>query len=108
MLHFQFPSDTEILGSVCFLETMATSPFLLAFQELSQSVSGLHVILHLYWLGQKVHSGFSVRCNGKIQTNFLANPIFYSYVLKHPVNSNVHSKQVHCIAYCTQASTAVV
>lgn len=36
MLHFQFPSDTEILGSVCFLETMATSPFLLAFQELSK------------------------------------------------------------------------
>ena len=30
----------------------------------------------LYWVGQKVHLGFFVRCFGKIQTNFLANPIY--------------------------------
>ena len=28
-----------------------------------------------YWVGQKVHSGFSVRCYRKTWTNFLANPI---------------------------------
>ena len=30
----------------------------------------------LYWVGQKVRSGFSVRSYGKTQTNFLANPIY--------------------------------
>ena len=30
-----------------------------------------------YWVGQKVHSGFSVKGYGKTQTNFLANPILY-------------------------------
>ena len=29
----------------------------------------------MYWVGQKVCSGFPVRCCGKIRTNFLANPI---------------------------------
>ena len=28
-----------------------------------------------YWVGQKVHSGFSVRWHRKTQQNFLANPI---------------------------------
>ena len=28
-----------------------------------------------YWVGQKVHSGFSIRCYRKTQTKFLANPI---------------------------------
>ena len=32
-----------------------------------------------YWVSQKVHSGFSVRCYGKPQMNSLANPIFCSY-----------------------------
>ena len=31
---------------------------------------------YMYWVGQKVHSGFSVRCYGKTQTNFLANLIY--------------------------------
>ena len=31
---------------------------------------------HAYWVGQKVHSGFSIRCYGKTPTNFLANPIY--------------------------------
>ena len=26
-----------------------------------------------YWAGQKVYSGFSARCYGKIQTNLLVN-----------------------------------
>ena len=30
-----------------------------------------------YWAGQEVRSGFSVRCYGKIRTNFLVNLIFY-------------------------------
>ena len=29
-----------------------------------------------YWVGQKVHSGFSITSYGKTQINFLANPIF--------------------------------
>ena len=29
----------------------------------------------MYWLGQKVHSGFSISAHKKTQTNFLANPI---------------------------------
>ena len=28
-----------------------------------------------YWVGQKVGLGFSIRCYGKTQTNFLAKPI---------------------------------
>ena len=28
-----------------------------------------------YWVGQKVHLNFSIRCNGKIQTNVLGNSI---------------------------------
>ena len=28
-----------------------------------------------YWVGQKVHSGFSIRCYRKTQTKLLANPI---------------------------------
>ena len=32
----------------------------------------------LYWVGQKVHLGFSVRCYVKTQVNVLANPIRYS------------------------------
>ena len=31
-----------------------------------------------YWVGQKVHLGFSVWSDGKTQTNFVANPIFFS------------------------------
>ena len=31
---------------------------------------------NLYWLGQKVHLGFSIPCYRKTQTNFLANSIF--------------------------------
>ena len=33
-----------------------------------------------YWVGQKVHLGFSVQSNGKTQMNFLTNPIQYVYV----------------------------
>ena len=33
------------------------------------------LIVLIYWVGQEVHSGFSVRCYGKTQMNFLANPI---------------------------------
>ena len=29
-----------------------------------------------YWVGPKVHSDFTIKWNGKTQTNFLANPIF--------------------------------
>ena len=29
----------------------------------------------IYWVGQKVHPGFSVTSHGKTQTNFLANPM---------------------------------
>ena len=29
----------------------------------------------MYWVGQKVHLGFSLRCYGKTWTNLLANPI---------------------------------
>ena len=31
-----------------------------------------------YWVGQKVHLDFSLRCYGKSQTNLLANPILPS------------------------------
>ena len=30
----------------------------------------------IYCVGQKFHSCFSLRCAGKTQTNFLANPIY--------------------------------
>ena len=33
--------------------------------------------LQLYWAGHEVHSGFSVRCYVKTQTNFLANLVLY-------------------------------
>ena len=29
--------------------------------------------LHMYWVGQKVHLGFSVRCYGRARMKFLAN-----------------------------------
>ena len=29
--------------------------------------------LHMYWVGQKVHLGFSIRCYGKAGVKFLAN-----------------------------------
>ena len=32
----------------------------------------------LYWVDQKVHSGFSIRCFGKTQMNFLADAILLS------------------------------
>ena len=32
-----------------------------------------------YWVGQKVHLGFPIRCYGKIRTNFLANPIWEAW-----------------------------
>ena len=31
--------------------------------------------LKKFWVGQEVHPGFSIRCCGKTQTNFSANPI---------------------------------
>ena len=34
----------------------------------------------IYWVGQKVHSCFSIRCNGKTQTNFLANPLHHPFL----------------------------
>ena len=33
-------------------------------------------ICTIYWVDQKVRMGFSVRCHGKTQTNFSANPIY--------------------------------
>lgn len=33
-----------------------------------------------YWVGQEVLSCFSVRCYGKAQMNFLANPIVPSVI----------------------------
>ena len=35
--------------------------------------------LFFYWVGQKVLLGFSIWCWGKIQTNFLASPIYSRY-----------------------------
>lgn len=35
---------------------------------------------HLYWVGQKVRSSFSVRCYRKIGTKFLVNPIYVNYM----------------------------
>jgi hypothetical protein len=32
-----------------------------------------------YWVGQKLHSGFTLRAYGKTRTNFFVNP-------KHPLN----------------------
>ena len=60
MPHFQFPSDTEILGSVCFLEITATPPFLLAFQALSQEYFGppCYLAFILPW----TESSFGVFC----------------------------------------------
>ena len=47
------------------------------------------------WLGQKVHSGFSIRCYRKTQTKFLVNfniIIFVYYVLTflHPYVNDGH------------------
>ena len=40
-------------------------------------------LFELYRVGWKVHSGFSVRCYGKIRTNFSASPIVLSgYMLR--------------------------
>ena len=36
----------------------------------------------IYWVGQKVHSGFSITSDGKIQTNFLTNLILYGIFFK--------------------------
>ena len=30
----------------------------------------------IYWVGQRIHSGFFVRCYGKTQMDFFVNPIF--------------------------------
>ena len=36
----------------------------------------IQLYICIYGVGQKVRSGFSIRCDGKIQMNFLANPIY--------------------------------
>ena len=36
----------------------------------------------MYWVGQKVRSGFSVTSYGKTHTNFLANPIPQCYMIR--------------------------
>lgn len=36
-----------------------------------------------YWVGQKVHSGFFVRCYGKLRRTFLANPVFQMNTYHH-------------------------
>ena len=38
--------------------------------------------VNIYWVGQKVSSGFSITSDGKIQTNFLTNLILYGIFFK--------------------------
>ena len=45
------------------------------FSSLDQHLHLIHFYDSSYWVGQKVHSSFSVRCNGKLPTNFLANSV---------------------------------
>ena len=53
------------------------------------SITVFYISLHfcqiclMYWVGQKVHLGFSLKLYGKIHTKFLANPIFCFSVIKH-------------------------
>ncbi|XP_022422539.1 centromere protein V-like, partial [Delphinapterus leucas] len=50
----------------------------------------------LYWVGQKVCLSFSVRCYGKTQMNFLANPVFLDIYLilqwKHVQTQRIKNK----------------
>ena len=49
-----------------------------------------------YWSGPKVYLGFSVRCYGKTQKNFLANAILTSYsaLTTHQLLCKDHSQHV--------------
>ena len=38
--------------------------------------------VNIYWVGQKVRSGFSITSDGKIQTNFSTNLILYGIFFK--------------------------
>lgn len=38
--------------------------------------------VNIYWVGQKVSSGFSITSDGKIQTNFLTSLILYGIFFK--------------------------
>ena len=55
-------------------EIKKTIPFTIASKKIK--ILGVNLTREVkYWVGQKVHLGFSIRCYGKTQTNFLANTI---------------------------------
>ena len=43
--------------------------------SLSKVIKNFFFLYDKYWVGQKVHLGFSVTSYGKTRTNFLANPV---------------------------------
>ena len=48
----------------------------------------------IYWVGQKVHSGFSVTSHGKTQMNFLANPMLLYGEEKGYVNGEAEENRL--------------
>ena len=64
-----------------FREVLSHSDVLIADHEEAWRCAGkVHVLTWatftlIYWVGQKVSSGFSIASYGKTQANFLANPI---------------------------------
>ena len=55
----------------------------------------------MYWVGQKVCSGFSVLAYGKTKKNFLANPVISNSISTRPPNS----KGVEASSLQTQESS---
>ena len=49
--------------------------------------------LFIYWVGQKVHSGFSVRWCGKTRMNFLANLVYMCVCI---YVCNIHTQGLSC------------
>ena len=68
--------DTQLLPQpVCVIFTLYEVIFL---KNILIRYSGDRYLNLLYWVGQNVHSGFSVRCYRKTQMNISANPNNYS------------------------------
>ena len=53
----------------------------------------------LYWVGQKIHSNFSITCYGKTLMNFLANPVPPLHQLQLLAQWGCNWKQARCFVF---------
>ena len=61
-----------------------------------------HTHTDIYWVGQKFHLGFSIAVYGKMQMNFLDNPIYtYTYILIIDTHISYTHTHTHIYIYIT-------